>query len=100
MPTGLGRVQIRAAMFLSEPQAGIGVRPELLREMFNLTEAESLIVRELADGRSPREIARDLGISWHTVRAQQRAIYDKLGVGSQAQLVKTVWSSPVAVDSR
>ena len=100
MPTGLGRVQIRAAMFLSEPQSATALKPELLRALFNLTEAESLIVRELANGRSPQEISRDLNLSWHTVRTQQRAIYDKIGVNSQAQLVKTIWSGTAAVEMR
>ncbi len=100
MPTGLGRAQIRAAMFLSEPQSAATIRLELLKEMFSLTEAEALVVRELANGRSPQEISRALHISWHTVRTQQRAIYDKLGVTSQTQLVKTVWSGPASLETR
>ena len=97
MATGLGGANIRAAMFLSEPGSPALLRPDLLRELFSLTEAEALVVRELANGRSPQEISGVLNISWHTVRTQQRAVYEKLGVSSQAQLVKTVLSSPAAI---
>jgi DNA-binding CsgD family transcriptional regulator len=51
-------------------------------------------VRQLADGRSSQEVSQSLNVSWHTVRTQQRVIYDKLGVSTQSQLVKTVLSSP------
>jgi DNA-binding CsgD family transcriptional regulator/PAS domain-containing protein len=89
--------QVCAALFLSEPSGPHSIAPDLLREWFGLTEAEALIVRELADGASPQDIAGTLNLSWHTVRTQQRAIYQKLGVSSQSQLVKTVLSSPAVM---
>jgi DNA-binding CsgD family transcriptional regulator len=91
---GAGADQVCAAVFLSEPQRPHTLLPEVLRELFGLTEAEAAIVRQLADGRSSQEVSQSLKVSWHTVRTQQRVIYDKLGVSTQSQLVKTVLSSP------
>lgn len=95
--TGLGGADICAAMFLSEPDSPASLRTDLLKELFGLTEAEALVVRELTNGHTPQEISSSLNISWHTVRTQQRAVYEKLGVSSQAQLVKAVLSSPASV---
>lgn len=41
-------------------------------------------------GRSPREIAADLGISWHTVRTHMKHAYRALGVSSRAEALAVV----------
>jgi DNA-binding CsgD family transcriptional regulator/PAS domain-containing protein len=98
LSAGSGGARVCAAMFLSEPGGSAALQPDVLKELFGLTEAEALVAGELANGRTPQEVSRSLNISWHTVRSQQRAIYDKLGVSSQAQLVKAVLSSPASIN--
>lgn len=44
-------------------------------------------------GRSPREIADDLDISWHTVRTHLKRAYRHLGVSSRAEAVALVLDS-------
>ena len=50
-----------------------------------LTEREREVLRELAVGRTNKEIARSLDIALTTVKSHVRAILDKLGVDSRTQ---------------
>lgn len=51
-----------------------------------LTKREAQIAARLADGLSYSEIARELGVSYHTVNTHVKAIYRKAGVASRARL--------------
>jgi ATP/maltotriose-dependent transcriptional regulator MalT len=52
-----------------------------------LSERERTILRLLAGPLSQREIARELDISFNTVKTHTRAIYRKLGVGSRQDAI-------------
>lgn len=69
------------AVFVGQTEAD-AVDPGLLGDVFDLTEREALVCRDLLGGRSPAEIARAAGRSERTVRNQVQAIYAKLGVTS------------------
>jgi DNA-binding CsgD family transcriptional regulator len=53
----------------------------------NVTDREREILNLLAQGRTPKTIAADLGISIHTCRAHVRAVLDKMDVHSQLAAV-------------
>jgi DNA-binding CsgD family transcriptional regulator len=53
-----------------------------------LSHAETAVVRELLEGRSPREIARLRAASVHTVRNQIRSVHKKLGVSNISELAR------------
>jgi two-component system, NarL family, response regulator LiaR len=63
----------------------------LMREMHSptsqvqLTDRERQVLREIAIGRTNKEIARSLHIALTTVKSHVRAILDKLGVESRTQ---------------
>jgi DNA-binding CsgD family transcriptional regulator len=57
-----------------------------------LTAAEQQIARDWSAGITAREIAHRRSVSVHTVNNQVRAIYDKLGVHSRAELARTMSS--------
>lgn len=61
-----------------------------LRESFGLTPAEARLARKLKDGRSLKEAADELSVSINTVRNQLRAIFDKMGLTRQSDLVRTL----------
>ncbi|WP_374346807.1 alpha/beta fold hydrolase [Phenylobacterium sp.] len=61
-----------------------------LRESFGLTPAESRLARKLKDGRSLKDAADELSVSINTVRNQLRAIFDKMGLTRQSDLVRTL----------
>jgi DNA-binding NarL/FixJ family response regulator len=73
----------------------------LMREMrapanpLTLTEREREVLRELAFGRSNKEIARSLNIALTTVKSHVRAILDKLGVESRTQAALEAMRSQV-----
>jgi DNA-binding CsgD family transcriptional regulator/PAS domain-containing protein len=96
---GLGRDRICAAVFVQFRNSKPTLSVELLRDLFGLTPAEARVAVALAQGRNPGEIAAEADTSRFTVRAQLSAIYEKLGVHRQAELVQRVLSSPAALGS-
>jgi DNA-binding NarL/FixJ family response regulator len=62
-------------------------RIELLPSVSDLTRREVEIFKQLATGRTSKEIASDLGNSPRTVEAQRANIMHKLGFHSQADLI-------------
>ncbi|EFH83191.1 LuxR C-terminal-related transcriptional regulator [Ktedonobacter racemifer] len=67
-----------------EQQMGVpsGEQAELVE---SLSERECEVLRHISEGRSNREIARQLVIALSTVKSHIRAIYAKLGVKSRTQ---------------
>lgn len=76
------------------PVAGGHVLTELRLVPQRLTDRLSLREREIADliaeGRSHKEIARELGLAPATVRNQTARIYEKVGVSSRAALTRAI----------
>lgn len=59
-----------------------------LQDRFALTAAESKVAVIAAEGHTPMEVARRLGLSVHTVRSHLKRIFVKAGVHSQVGLVR------------
>lgn len=59
-----------------------------LREIFDLSPAESRVAAALFEGATPREAAEQLGVSFYTVRGHLVRIFEKTGTGRQAELVR------------
>lgn len=53
-----------------------------------LTPRERTVAQAFAQGRSHKEVARDLGLSPVTVRGYLRQVYDKLGIDDKAKLAR------------
>jgi DNA-binding CsgD family transcriptional regulator len=53
-----------------------------------LTPGEEAVARRFAAGMSAKEIARELGVSPHTVRSQLTSLYGKLNVHDKAELAQ------------
>jgi len=54
-----------------------------------LTRREAQLVRCLLHGKSCKEIAQELGISYQTARVHRRHAYRKLGVSTHAALFRS-----------
>lgn len=61
-----------------------------LRESFGLTPAEVRLARKLRDGRSLKDAAEELEVSVNTVRNQLRAVFEKMGLKRQSDLVRAL----------
>lgn len=64
------------------PSAGI------LRCLYDLTPAEAWLARSIGEGTTPSDIARSRGKTFETVRSQVRAVFGKVGVRRQSNLVR------------
>jgi two-component system, NarL family, response regulator DevR len=62
-------------------------RRAMSAQMDSLTERERDVLRQVATGISSREIARELGISYTTVRTHIRSLGRKLGVHSKIEAI-------------
>ena len=86
-------VLVQTIRSAAEGQAHLSPRAaaRLMREMRSprnevpLTERERQVLREVATGRTNKQIARSLHIAETTVKSHVRAILDKLGVRSRTQ---------------
>jgi DNA-binding CsgD family transcriptional regulator len=61
--------------------------PETLMRLFHLTPAEARLAVELASGRTLQEICAQFGISRATANTQLGAVFRKMEVGRQSELV-------------
>lgn len=59
-----------------------------------LTARERDVIHPVAEGKSNKLIASELGISMRTVEAHRARIFHKMGVRNAAQLARTVCISP------
>lgn len=92
----LSIIDLRGAV--DDRQAGNGVYVAMLAapppaagslaERYGLTTAESGVLRELVDGRSPAEIARRRAVSLATVRTHIARLHEKFGVTRTLDVVR------------
>lgn len=69
------------------------VGADALQRMYDLTTAEAEIAACLLGGQSLETIARDRGVSLHTVRKQTKAIFEKSRTSRQAEFVARAWAA-------
>jgi DNA-binding NarL/FixJ family response regulator len=73
------------------PPEGTGrqtTRPESLAVLRSLTSRERLVLKLLAEGMAGPDIARQLGVSQHTVRTHMQNLYAKLNAHSKLDVVR------------
>lgn len=73
-----------------------------LESSFGLSQAEIRLTRLLATGMSVAEVASHLGVTTGTVRNQLKRVFDKTGIGRQADLIRIALSTcgPTDLDPR
>ena len=81
---------IERAAAADEPARPVVPSRSDLQRDHGFTPAEARVAQRLATGASVSEIAREFGVSPHTVRAQLRSMFDKTGARSQPALVSFV----------
>jgi DNA-binding CsgD family transcriptional regulator/PAS domain-containing protein len=86
-----------AAIFITDPDRAAVPDPALLRCMFDLTIAESELVRILLAGLSLDEAAVQLGVRLDTVRKRLKLIFQKTDTHRQADLVRLVLNSTASL---
>lgn len=77
----------KVIVLVTEGEASGKDRARRLGALYSLTESEMTCTELLAGGRSPDEIAIELGLKVSTIRQRLKDILQKTGVSSQAKLV-------------
>lgn len=88
-PYGFG-FEPRTLVVVRTARDGTSRVPSLLQAVYRLTPAEAEVAVQLARGDSVEMIAAARGVAASTVRVQLRAIFGKLGVRRQSELVARV----------
>lgn len=79
-----------AVLFISDSEASTRPSTERLQVVYNLTPAEARLTALMVDGHDPASAASRLGVSANTVKYHLKTVFDKVGVGRQAELVRRV----------
>jgi DNA-binding CsgD family transcriptional regulator len=85
---------VSVAAFLTDPALFTGPTTEYLQTLYRLTRVEAEVVQLICQGYSPARAAEKLRISVHTVRGYLKAIFAKIGVNRQADIVRVVANAP------
>ena len=88
-----GAERLAALVLIRDPDAN-QLRPEMVGDVLGLTAAESRVAVLLAQGRSVRDIARELDRSEHTVRWTLKNVLSKTNSARQADLVRLLMQLP------
>ena len=84
----------RAIVLLYDPGRPHKDPPEILRELYRLSDAEARVCWRLASGEALEEIAAAEGSSRETVRSQLKRIFAKTGTNRQSELVRLILIGP------
>lgn len=80
------------AIFVADPSARVSTPPEVLSELYQLTNSEAELVRLLASGLSLDEAAEKRGISLNTARSHLKHAFAKTDTSRQGELVRLIIS--------
>ena len=84
----------QAVLFVDGPnQDAVPAQADLFSRAFQLTPAEARLAVHLASGSSLSDAADVLGVTYSTVRAQLRAIFDKTATHRQTELLRLLQTS-------
>ncbi len=83
---GLG-IWVGRRLFRSEPPAGEFTPNERAQASLGITERERQVLQLLADGRSNKEIARQLSLSPNTVKTHVARLFEKLRVARRTEAI-------------
>lgn len=70
------------------------LRPDVLQNLYGMTQAEARLAVALARGRELPELRDDWGVSADTLRTQLKAVFAKTGCRRQAGLVRLLAGAP------
>jgi DNA-binding CsgD family transcriptional regulator len=84
-------------IFMADPAKISPPGPRQLRHQFGLTAAEASLASQIIRGRGLKACAELIGISEPTARTHLRRIFEKTGTKRQADLVRLIYGSRLAV---
>lgn len=91
----LGVSRANAMVFITERGQEVGFSHEEVSALYGLSKAEARVAVGIADGLGIEQIAEKYHVGVETVRSQLNAVFRKMGVGRQAELVKEMLTGPL-----
>ncbi len=91
-----GPADASAIVFASDPELRRPPATAALATLYTLTRAEARLLEALLRGERIAEYADRVGISTHTANTQLKQIFTKTGTNRQADLMRQVFSDPIA----
>ncbi len=91
----LSSPEVRAIVFVSDPESPAGDAVSEVMDAYNLTPSEKSLLNELIAGRSLREAAENLGITRATSRNRLARIMAKTDTHRQSELLQLILRSSV-----
>lgn len=85
------------ALYIRDALAPWVAPSETIRKLLRITAAEASLTVHITRGLSIQEAATEMGISPHTAKSHLQAIFVKLGISKQADLVRIALSSVAAI---
>ena len=87
-----------AALFVRKAALEACLASEVIGEMYNLTPTELRVLLAIVDVGGVPEVAASLGVAATTIKTHLSRLFEKTGVGRQADLVKLVagFATPLA----
>lgn len=76
------------ALAICDTERAAEIAPEVLSKLFRLTKAELRLALQMMHGRTPAEAACEMEVTIHTVRTYLKRLFLKMGVKTQAALVR------------
>lgn len=89
-PWQVSNEAIGSVVFVSDPDALVLPSAQRLTDLYGLTPAQAQVARNLAEGKSSKEVSVELGIAPETVRVHTSQVYQKLRIHSQVDLVRCI----------
>jgi DNA-binding CsgD family transcriptional regulator len=83
-----------AVALITDPERQKPAGVQLLIQMYKLTPREAALGAKLSEGKSIRQAAQELSISYETARAHLRHIFSKTGTSRQAELLLLISRLP------
>lgn len=87
-------------VIVSDPACASAIDEEVLRALYDLTPAEARTAAALVDGHSIPSAAQLLGVSGETLRSHLKAVFRKVGVSRQQDLVRILAELEVCAITR
>ncbi len=79
-----------AAIVVIDPMHRVRIDPDILKTLYNITPAEIGLVNAMANGIKPVQYAARVNKSVATVQSQRQAVFHKVGVKSQLELMSVL----------
>jgi DNA-binding CsgD family transcriptional regulator len=96
----VGRRPAAVGVLVSELDQRLELSAEHARSLYDLTPAESRLASWLLSGRRLKDVADELHVSLHTVRAQLKSVFSKTGTNRQGELIRLLALGPGLIADR